>query len=266
MLQSDLAIQVDIFMVCEMKDANTSVCWGQPPDLSLAPGRRAATTAGPAATRPSALPPLLPSPPPLPVAPFSVPAQEAPAQHNHIRWPEGSTQSVLQQDETVVIRGVPRYLPAGTEVVTVPAAVRLMEGPGASTLPQDEPAQHRRSRSRSRGNNEVASPITPSPAPDQSRSSENQPRPTILLSKCREVARAISVALGHPDDTSSLSHRDFPEAWCASFAERTTHEDLDNLCRDTLSNYEYVLLIGTRATRREKLMALWRWVVGTPEV
>ena len=101
--------------------------WGRPPDLSLAPGRRAATTVGSTAVPPPS-PPLLPSPPPLPAAPFSVPTSEAPAQHDYIKWPEGSTQSVLQQDETVVIRGTPRYLPAGTTVVTVPALPAAQHG------------------------------------------------------------------------------------------------------------------------------------------
>ena len=230
--------------------------WGRPPDLLLAPGRRAATAVGSSATAPLS-PPLLPSPPPLPAAPFSVPASEAPARHAYIRWPEGSMESVLQADETAVIRGIPRYFPAGTTVVTVPAAVRLLEGPGGHATRQGDEAEHRRSRSRSRRGSEDAM----SSAPDRSGFAERWPS----LSRCQEVARCISEALGDPVDGSGWSRRDFPETWCASFAERTTHSRLDGLCRDALIGYEYVRLIGTRADKKEKVMAIWRWVVGSPE-
>ena len=47
--------------------------------------------------------------------------------------------------------------------------------------------------------------------------------------------------------------QNFPGAWCSFFAKNTTHTLLDDMCFCTLSNCDYVQLIGIRATKRQKL-------------
>ena len=181
-----------------------------------------------------------------------------------------------------------------------PAALTLIEGPGGDTAAHGDRGRRGDSRSRSRGGNDVDtsaaaghgsrndsrprdrdvarsrhSPgVEPgarrvelghaalSAASDEDRSPELRPRQELTLTKCHEIAASISAGLGSPHNASRWPRQNFPEAWCSFFAKNTTHTLLDDMCFRTLSNCDYVQLIGIRATKRQKLEALWSWAAG----